>query len=161
MIITAKQLALLHHTLGLRPDRRISSRNHFMAGPGHHDQADLEALEVVGLMVRRAAPAFCKASDVLFRATDAGQEVALELLPLPPKLSRYQQFMHDDFGHSFAEWLGIEVPKFETRNYFGPDEMVRMSSSRATGEWKATKKDAKASYKAALAALRHRVQVSA
>lgn len=34
------QLKLLHHTLGLRPDMREPYRNHFVAGPGHHDQAD-------------------------------------------------------------------------------------------------------------------------
>lgn len=64
-------------------------------------------------------------------------------------MSKYGDFLHADCGHSFAEWLGIEVPRydFETRRgkFF-----YRLRSSRAMGEWKPLKKEAKASYKAAL-----------
>lgn len=151
---TPAQLNLLHHTLGLRPDQRNPFRNHFMAGPGHHDQPDLEALEAAGLMVRGKPPVFCDQSDVLFRVTDAGRALALDLLPQPPKRTRYEQFLCADCGLSFAEWLGIDRPRIEICGYFRPGGAVRMTSSRATGEWKPTRKEAKDSYKAVLGARR-------
>lgn len=150
MNITDRQLAILHHTLGLEPTKRTPYRNHYMAGPGHYAQPDLDALESAGLMRHGRAPSFCAADDVLYCCTETGQAYAIDNLPEPPKRTRYQQFMDDDFGHSFAEWLGIEVPKYEWRDYFTRERAVRMVSPRATGEWKSTQKDAKASYKLAL-----------
>jgi hypothetical protein len=151
--ITAHQLHLLHHTLGLTPERREPFRNYFMAGPGHHDQADLLALEAAGLMRQGRTPSFCDDGDMLFLCTDAGKTYAIEHLPLPPKKSRYEEYLDAEYGHSFAEWLGIEVPKLESGDYWHKTRgLVRYTSSRATGEWAATKKAAKASYKAALSA---------
>lgn len=153
-MISAAQLDLLHHTLGLRPDWREPSRNHFMAGPGHHAQSDLEALESLGLMARGRTPRFCHADDVLFHATDAGREHAIAMLPAPRKRSKYEQYLDSDADYSFADFLGIEVPRREysydrrTPNHF------RLVSSRATGEYALTLKDAKASYKEALRARR-------
>jgi hypothetical protein len=31
----------------------------------------------------------------------------------------YADFLHADYGHSFAEWLGIEVPEVEYRSSGG------------------------------------------
>lgn len=153
--ITAAQLGLLHHTLGLHPERRTPFRNHFMAGPGHHAQADLEALEAAGLMKRARTPAFCDKDDVLFQCTGEGEAYAVEHLAVPPTLSKYEQFLRDDFGLSFAEWLGIERPRRERSHHFGATEgWHRMLSCRATGEWKSTAAEAKASYKDALRARR-------
>lgn len=42
---TEQQIELLHHALGMRPGQREGRRNHFVAGPGHYDMANLEALE--------------------------------------------------------------------------------------------------------------------
>jgi len=161
--ISAHQLDLLHHTLGLTPTCRTSYRNHFVAGPGHHDQVDLEALEVAGLMKRAPTPAFCDATDVVFCCTEMGHDYALDNLPQPPKYSRYQEYLRSECSEGFAWWLGIDVPEFETyaRHWspfaFGksiPEHWVRMRSSRAIGEFCKTQKEAKASYKAALAAAR-------
>jgi hypothetical protein len=64
----------------------------------------------------------------------------------------YADFLHADYGHSFAEWLGIEVPEIEyhPRNW----KLVRMVSrkNKYKGDyWNlpyfSTKKEAKADYK--------------
>lgn len=155
---TARQIALLHHTLGLSERNRNPYRNHFVAGPGHDDQPDLEQLVAAGLMRRARAPSFCDATDVVFWATDEGQAAALAALESPSKRSKYEQFLRADTGLTFAEWLGIDVPQRDYRQAFGPSRgirsEVRLRTSRATGSWCPTVKEAKASYKAALAASR-------
>lgn len=78
----------------------------------------------------------------------------------PPKLSsrkqrsklNYRDFNRADYGHEFHEWLGITKPEFES-DYSGNYRMSRWVWSRGRdvkGEWCATKKEAKASYKEAL-----------
>jgi hypothetical protein len=167
--LTEQQGRLLHHTLGMRPDQREGHRNYFLAGPGHHDMPDLEALEHLGLMTRSRAPKFCDPTDIVFRATEAGQAVALEMLPEPPppaKLNQHHQWLDADTGFSFGEWLCRgRLPKFETRGYLGHGAGVEYRMYRMAydgihgrhcdveGQWAPTKKDAKASYKAALKAL--------
>lgn len=77
----------------------------------------------------------------------------------PPKLSsrkqrakqNYRDFIDADYGHDFHEWLGISLPKFEF-SYAGKCRMVRRKWGyvEVQGEWCATQKEAKASYKEAL-----------
>lgn len=150
---TAKHIALLHHTLGLTPERREPFRNHFMAGEEHHDQAQLLELEVAGLMTRAAAPEWMGGGDC-FRATSEGKALALGNLPPPPKYSRYEQYRRSECCESFAEWLGIELPRRESSYDYRTPNHFRLTSSRATGGYAATMRDAKASYKAALATRR-------
>lgn len=165
MTITPHMLHLLHHTLGLRTDRRESFRNYFLAGPGHHDQSDLEALESAGLMRRAKTPEFCRDGDVMFVCTDAGKSFAIDNLPPEPpkpKRSNYSDYLNADTGHSFYEWLGINRPEYELRGWPCSCEyrMVRKDRSfyqingDVSGDWKPTKKAAKESYKAALTAAR-------
>ncbi len=172
MIATAEQLYLLHHTLGLSEKRRLPWRNHFVAGAGHHDMPGLLALELAGLMQRGRTPGFCDADDIVFCATEAGKAYAIEHLAPVPTRSRYGDFLDADYGYSFAEWLGIQSPEIQSSNYGAgscfcslPDhyryrrpEFTRGErwSPEIMGEWKPTKKEAKASYKIALAAWRNR-----
>lgn len=150
--ITSGQLGLLHHTLGINERRRSPFRNHFMAGPGHYAQADLEALESHGLMVRGQTPGFCDPGDALFRVTEAGREHAIAALPAPRKRSRYEEYLDADVGYSFAEFLGIEVPQRDYSRDRRTPKHFRLVSKLAKGGYAPTLKDAKASYKAALAA---------
>lgn len=162
MNVTDSMVGLLHHTLGLRPDHRESYRNYYLAGPGHHAQPDLEALESIGLMKRVPTPAFCAEGDITFVCTDSGLAYAIEHLPPAPKRTKYGEFCHADCFESFAQFLGINRPKFEARGW--PKREYRMfrrdlSISWAeypdvAGDWKPTKKAAKESYKAALTAAR-------
>lgn len=164
------QIELLHHTLGLSERRRESYRNHFVAGSGHSDMPHLEALERAGLMERRRTPKFCDPADIVFAATDAGLELAIASIPIPPKVtkarSRYEKYQ--DVGEcydSFAAFLGIEEVNFEQRDSTGWPDYKRVRqyrmyrgncwssfSSDLKGDWCATMKEAKASYKAALKA---------
>lgn len=146
---TPAGLGLLQHALGLDARRRDPWRNHFLAGPGHSDEVELEALVEAGLMERRRAPSFCEEGDVVYVATESGRVLAVRHLPPVPRLSKYESFMQQDCGRTFAEWLGIEEPKREYEG--GWRGNVRLRSSRATGEWKPTVKEAKASYKAEMA----------
>ncbi|OIJ40040.1 hypothetical protein [Massilia timonae] len=156
MSITERQLELLHHTLGVHPERRESHRNYFVAGPGHHDQQDLEALEAVGLMERGRTPAFLDKGDVVFQCTEAGRAYAIDNLPPPPKYSRYEEYLRSECSEGFAWWLGIRVPRLEMDFQWGKPTQYRYTRRDGyewvdvRGEWKSTKKEAKASYKAAL-----------
>lgn len=157
--MTPRQLDLLHHTLGVRPDRREPYRNYFVAGPGHHAQADLEALEAAGMMFRQRTPAFCDKDDVVFACTDAGRAYALEQLPPEPKRTKYGEYLKADCGDSFARFLGIVKPKVEMRGRWRQHEyrMYRPAGHirpEVSGAWSPTIKEAKASYKAALKASR-------
>lgn len=160
-MITKSQLSLLHHTLGVTPERRDPYRNHFVAGVGHHDQPDLERLEVAGLMERAHAPKFLHDGDVVFRVTDAGLAYALEHLPQPPKRSRYEQYLHSETDCSFAEFIGINKPVVETEyqargraryRFARYDGHAWQRRLEVAGDWAETKKAAKGSYKAALKA---------
>ncbi|CAG9169807.1 hypothetical protein [Cupriavidus pinatubonensis] len=173
--ITTTQLALLHHTLGVNPERREPYRNHFVAGRGHHDMPDLEALEVAGLMERGHVPGFLSDSSIVFYTTESGRAYALENLPAAPppkKRTRYEAYLDADgcAGDSFAEFLcGDRLPKFESRQAYGNGprdrygyeyRMYRRQSypydyrRDIEGDWAPTMKAAKASYKAALKARR-------
>lgn len=167
---TPQQIDLLHHTLGLRVDRREPYRNYFVAGPGHHDMPDLEALESLGLMTRTRTPAFCNQSDIVFCTTEAGRALAIERLPEPPKRTRYHEWLAQDGNDSFGEFLcGIRLPTFETESeyrkvdgrwrYVYRHRMFRKAwdgvyghHHDVEGQWASTKKAAKASYKEALKA---------
>lgn len=76
------------------------------------------------------------------------------VVPKTPKSrSRYEEYRHSEVVESFPEWLGIDLPRREY-NYYGKYEerdYVRLTSSRGTGEYCKTLKDAKASYKADMA----------
>lgn len=169
MTTTQQQVEILQHTLGLSVGRREPYRNHFLAGPGHHDMPDLEALEASGLMCRGRTPSFCNKSDIVFLATDAGRALALERLPEPPKQTQHRQWLDADSGHSFGEWLcGHRLPKVETESEYRSvngrwrtvyrHRMYRLAQDshwrrEVQGEWAITKKEAKASYKLALTRL--------
>lgn len=156
--VTEQQLALLHHTLGVTPKRREPYRNHFVAGQGHHDLADLKVLQEAGLMGRSPTPAFCDVDDMVFHVTDAGRAFALDNLPQPPKLTKYGEYLDADTGHSFADFLGINPPRLETDFPLRGPTLYRYARCDwrykvdVVGEWKPTKKEAKATYKAALCA---------
>lgn len=157
---TQQQIGLLHHALGLCPEHRKSGRNHFVAGPGHHDLLDLEALVTAGLMKRAGRPAFLRGDDIVFCVTDAGYAMAIDNLPPPPqprKRSRYDEYLRSECCETFAEWLGIQLPEMETRlSPIGREyrytrrRYVRFELDVVAGEWKSTLKAAKASYKDAL-----------
>lgn len=165
--VTIQQAEILWHTLGLDPSRRESNRNHYVAGPGHYAMPDLEALESSGLMRRARTPAFLDQDDVVFTVTDEGKEIAIACLPPPPKRTRYGNFLRADTGHDFADFLGINLPSYERRFERGrieyrmarPDQRYTWGKwGGVTGDWAPTKKAAKASYKAALAAHRERIK---
>lgn len=170
--VTKYQVELIQHTLGLSERRREPYRNHFVAGDGHHDMRHLEALEQAGLMERRRSPSFLADGDIVFAATDAGRDAAIAALPEPRKRTKADDWRDRDGCESFGEFLcGSRLPEFESRqpwrheghktDRFGYQwRMYRCRGSwvesEVVGEWCATKKEAKASYKAALKALKQR-----
>ncbi|UVO09337.1 hypothetical protein LW347_05010 [Pectobacterium polonicum] len=65
----------------------------------------------------------------------------------------YREYQDADYGHDFAEWLGINVPRVDYDSSRGEWRMYRYGDYRDSsiyGEWCKTKKAAKASYKDAL-----------
>lgn len=175
---TEAQVGLLWHTLGLRPecrDSRTVYRNRFLAGPGHSDMTDLEALVTLGLMGSRKPPAFCDQSEILYFATKEGERFAIvEMPPAPPapKRTNFDAYLDESECYdSFAHFLGIRMPRYQGRGERGKREyrMVRYMRNvgrfhsseylllcepvEVAGEWCLDKKEAKASYKAALKAV--------
>jgi len=153
--ISRDQLNLLHHTLGINPEQREPYRNYFLASEEHHDIEDLKALVVAGMMQRSNPPSFCGDDGILFACTDDGKRYAIDQLPPPPKRKRYEEYLRSEVCESFADWLGIVSPEYEY--LFRKLRMVRKryvseGIEIISGEWKYTKKEAKASYKAALLA---------
>lgn len=167
---TKYQIGLLQHTIGISEFNQASHRNHFVAGKGHSDMPHLELLCGMALMERARRPAFLPEDDVVFRVTEEGRRLAVAALPEPKKRTRYEEYLDADgcAGDSFGEFLcGIRLPQVETRDHwtYGMprsitqyrmyrqvwDSYYRIPGGRdVQGEWAATKKDAKASYKAAL-----------
>lgn len=153
--ISQQQVGLLHHALGVTPERRQPFRDHYVAGPGHYAMADLEALETLGLVMRTRTPRFCDPTDVVFAVTATGKSLALRLLPAPPKRTKYDEYLRSEYSESFAEYLGINRPEYE-QSYRHSGYEIRMyrrgygNRPWIRGEWAPTKKEAKASYKAAL-----------
>ena len=174
MTPTSYQISLLQHTIGICPGQPNPHRNHFVAGSGHSDMPHLEALVSGGLMEIRRSPGFLDDGDVVFSVTDAGKSAALEHLPPPSKRTRYEKFLDADCDETFGEFLcGYRLPKFETREVRGSFASWRRSYEyrmyrsawegyspyrEVQGEWMPTKKEAKASYKTALAAFRAAVR---
>lgn len=166
MTISTRSLEILHHTLGLRPDRRIPFRNHYVASQGHDELPNLRLLEQAGLMKQAKTPAFCNHEDMVFVCTDAGKEYAVDNLPPEPpkpKRSNYRDYIDADCGFSFAEWLNINKPRVEARHTGKSWEYRMYRNNRlytwgalgaVSGDWASTKKEAKASYKAALKKLK-------
>ncbi|GLC92349.1 hypothetical protein Tamer19_17570 [Cupriavidus sp. TA19] len=171
---TATQIGLLQHTLGINEHRREPYRNHFVASPGHHDMKDLVQLEAAGLMTRGHRPGFLPGDSIVFYTTEAGRVLAITSLPdlhvLTKAQSRYEHYRDvSECYDSFAAFLGISETSYEERDNTGWPEFKRVReyrmyrggrwdsySSDLKGDWALTKKEAKASYKAALKARQER-----
>lgn len=161
MQVSESAMHVLHHSLGLSASRREPNRNHFVAGQGHHDMRALEELENAGLMARGHTPGFLDQQDIVFICTEEGKSYAIENLPPEPKRTKYDEYLDAEYPDGFAGFLGIRKPKFEQRGSWGNIEyrMYRITWDHwrdVEGEWASTKKDAKASYKAALKATAQR-----
>jgi len=102
-------LHILQHSLGLDEfGRGMSYRNHYCTGPGSNDYGVCLTLVERGFMTRSKGNAITGDADV-FRVTDAGRLHVVEHSPKPPKLTRaqrrYREFLDEDSGRSFGEWL--------------------------------------------------------
>jgi len=92
-------LHVLLHTLGLDANHRDAYRNHFVAGPGHHDEAHIAELVAGGLLELAPTPGFLAAGDVVYRATKRGRSVAVaannRINPPPGRsAARYAAWLH-------------------------------------------------------------------
>lgn len=74
--LTANQLAVLRHSLGLDPSGKGSIyRNHFVTGPGGQDHDDCEALVALGYMTRHDGSPL-SGGDPIFVVTLEGKAAA-------------------------------------------------------------------------------------
>ncbi|QLR72695.1 hypothetical protein HV337_09180 [Citrobacter freundii] len=151
-------IELMQHALGIGERCRIPCRNYFLAGDGHTDNEEWKKLVADGCATSRPAPDFV-GGGTIYHVTDKGEAKAISALPEPKKRTRYDDYRHSEVCESFGEWLGIELPVYESREvgrYKWEYRMVRRSRAYwdtycdVRGEWKPTKKAAKASYKEAL-----------
>ena len=151
-------IELMQHALGISERNRESYRNYFLASKDSPDDLAWQELVVNGLATSGKAPEW-SCGDVVYQVTEAGKTIAMSALPEPKKRTRYDEYLRSEVCESFGEWLGIELPIYEEREvgrYKYEYRMVRRSRAYwdtycdVRGEWKPTKKAAKASYKEAL-----------
>ena len=151
-------IELMQHALGISERNREPYRNYFLADSAHPDSSIWEELVKQGLATSGKAPQW-SCGEVVYQVTEAGRVAAICALPEPKKRTRYDEYLHAEVCESFGEWLGIELPVYEDREvgrYKWEYRMVRRSRAYwdtycdIRGEWKPTKKAAKASYKEAL-----------
>lgn len=151
-------IELMQHALGISERNRTPYRNYFLAGEGHTDNENWKELVSDGFATSRPAPDFA-GGGTLYHVTEKGEAAAISALPEPKKRTRYDEYLHSEVCESFGEWLGIELPVYEHREigrYKWEYRMIRRSRAYwdtycdICGDWKPTKKAAKASYKEAL-----------
>ncbi|MBB4865298.1 hypothetical protein HNP46_004179 [Pseudomonas nitritireducens] len=148
--VSSNQLDWLMHTLGLNYQDE-PFRNHYVISSGDADEPEMDKLVEMGLMIKRPAPKFCADDQIAYYATEAGKAYAIEHKPKPvlAKLNNWQKYLHDECSCMFVEYLGINLPVYETQ--FGKGfRMVRKRNYfevEVAGEWAATRQEAKASYK--------------
>ncbi len=75
--MTPHQIDLARHALGLNGRGRRSYRNHFVAGLGHTDYADWQAMVAEGVAIRIDGKRLSFGGDDMFKLTRAGAEAAL------------------------------------------------------------------------------------
>ncbi len=75
--MTARQIELARHALGLRSSNKTSYRNHFCASEGHADFAEWMRMVESGFATRRAGNEMSGGDDV-FRLTSVGAIAALK-----------------------------------------------------------------------------------
>ncbi|MCK8538203.1 hypothetical protein [Yersinia ruckeri] len=75
-----RHLGLLQHTIGVSEKSREPYRNHFLAGDGHSDNADLKQLVAVGYMTAHPAPAMW-GDGTVYCCTPEGSALAISSLP--------------------------------------------------------------------------------
>lgn len=165
MKLTKKQLHIIQHSLGCDQYGMSDSRgrdehdgclgfyrNRYVCGP----RPEILELVTAGLMVDHG-PQSIAGGMHCYSVTPAGVLAMDEQSPSPPRVSAAKRRWRAFSGVSeryedFAGYLGFDSPKYYLKVYsFSKPEEYQMRSSRASGEWCATKKAAKASYKAALA----------
>ena len=107
MKLTARQLEILQHALGLdKYGQGEMYRNHFCAGEG--DEPTCRELVELGYMrvFRPNAPPYPYYNCTV---TEIGKQAVRMESPPPPQLSRsqkrYRRFLDADTGYSFGEWL--------------------------------------------------------
>lgn len=176
-------LHILQHSLGLdQYGRGRQYRNYYVAGGAAVGRC--QELAAMGYMrEHKMAPELTGGAPCFF-VTDRGFEAVALYSPAPPpepKLTaaqkRYQDHLDADGCWSFAESLGITVPDVEFERHWinGDYKNGKWTSGRheyrwryrrsiryswgldvIAGDWKPTKKEAKASYKEALRQRRER-----
>ncbi len=121
--ITARQLEILQHALGLNKHGRCAAhrdpricrdsfsdtlpghRNRFCAGPG--DEPNCRELVALGFMVQHETTTWLPYFNC--SVTELGRKAVRDTSPAPPKITRsqerYQRFLDADCGATFGEWL--------------------------------------------------------
>lgn len=109
MDLNEHQLHILRHSLGLRHDGSGTQyRNHYVCNAGGVDGERLKILCKAGLMEDGGAREMLGGMH-LFWVTDAGKAELEKHAPPPEKLTRaqrrYREFLKQDTGMSFGQWL--------------------------------------------------------
>jgi hypothetical protein len=174
--MTEKELNIVGHSLGIDvyslkrtrlPDRILLPddfyRNYYVIGKSNPTKEILDKLVSAGLMIQGE-----KFGDLVYIVTESGKiefrkQYKAEVLDKfkPPRKSErnYLEFLSRDGDQTFAEFLGISPPRIEygrgVDGMFGAVRMVSTKYPDLRGDWKFTKKEAKASYKEKLKSFRN------
>ena len=112
--MTKAELDIIEHATGRNYNPR-HVRNYFLAGKDSKDLALCRSLTERGFMRGGQKIGWC-ANDSHFTVTEAGEREYLRLRP-PRKLTRsqrrYEQFLQEDSGMKFGDWLRSKPYKRE------------------------------------------------
>lgn len=107
--MSARTLEILQHALGTDEYGNGGYRNHYVTDASGPDCDACAALVGEGLMSQSPLKGDLIGGGILFYVTEAGRRYVRERSPKPPKLTRsqrrYRDFLSDDSGRSFGEWL--------------------------------------------------------
>jgi hypothetical protein len=112
--VTKEELDIIEHATGRDYNPR-HDRNYVLVGKGSRDLEVCRSLTERGFMRGGQEIGWC-ANDSHFTVTEAGEREYLRLRP-PPKLTRsqqrYEQYLREDSGMKFGEWLKCQAYKRE------------------------------------------------
>jgi len=159
-----EQFKVVGHSLGIntyhaklserKKDKKLPEefyRNYYCAGEPHGNYPILESLVEKGYMEK-----WVRLGNQYYSVTEEGvsefrSQFKTQIVDtfVPPSKSKqnYLDYLHSDGCESFAEFLGIQKPKRETSYRDGGTRFVSSKYPEVKGEYKATIKEARESYK--------------
>lgn len=113
MKLTPEQIDIIRHTLGCDQFGNGEYRNYFAAGQTGKDHQTFEEFVGLGIAVKNPRfPSEISGGSDVYHITGWGKDLFLSQCPKPLRKTRaqlkYEKWIEEDSGRTFAEFLGIK-----------------------------------------------------